>query len=141
VARPTDEQPVSAEAAITFVRRSRKDGGFVRLVASGLLVSVAVMSGVGIVFHPLFALGTLLAGALSIPLLRHGLRSHTTNVALSKAAQLQPPLAAALSDRRLLIGQADAPVASWSTIPVTAKEARHIRTLALPAARVVPPRK
>ena len=127
---------VAAPAALEFVRLARKRGGTLRLVATGLLIPVTPALWAGAFTSGIAALLALAATALLIRNLVQGLRSGHTAMQIERAAQLPSPLSAFVVERRLLLGTANTPRRTWCSIPITPKQERYIRTLALPAARL-----
>lgn len=127
---------MSAEAALAFVRSTRRHGGVLPLLATGLLLPVVPCLIMFATTAPVLVLPAIATTLVLGLLLKAGLRSGAYAAAIERAAALPRPVSAALIDGVLLLGTTGARRADWCAIPVTAHEQRHIRTLALPAARV-----
>lgn len=127
---------MSAEAALDFVRTTRRRGGALPLYGTALLLTIVPVLFMFAATAPILALpavaGTVLLGVL----LKVGLRSAAYSAAIERAAALPRPVSAALIDGVLLLGTAESRPADWCAVPITEREQRHIRTLALPAAYV-----
>ncbi len=125
---------LSAHTALEFVGKERKRGGALRLLATAFLIP---MSAVMWLFPlPTGALLGIASAALLVRNLWQGLRSGESAMALGDAERMKPPVRARLSAGRLVLSNAEGIV----SIPVSPREERAIRQLALPAARVVVPK-
>jgi hypothetical protein len=133
---PEGDHEVAAQAALDFVRLSRKQGGALRLIATALLLPCTVGLWTAALTHGIAALIALPATVLLVRNLRQGLRSGRDAMQIELAARLTPPFSAHVVDGRLLLGKPKTPLHTWLSIPITEKQERHIRTLALPAARL-----
>jgi hypothetical protein len=131
-----EDHAVSAGAALDFVTASRNSGGFLPLVATALVLLVEIVLVIAGLAEPLLLAAAALAFVPLRWLIRRGLRTAHEQRALEDAAAMRGQLGAALVDRTLLLGPAEAGPAHWLAIPVTDDEAREIQTLALPTARV-----
>ncbi len=138
------EREISADLALETVARLRKRGGGLRLWQTGLTLPLTIVfttlvaGGVAtasITQALACAAAALACGAITVRNFRQN--SFVDPWQARQMRRLPPPHSAVLAGNRLLVGTTASPRASWCAVALSDREVRELRTLALPAARVV----
>ncbi len=138
------ESEISADLALETIARLRKRGGTWRLwqtaVTLPFSVVAALMTVDALATAPVttvlaFGAVALGCGAITVRNLRQN--SFIDPYAARRIRKLPSPRVAMLVGNRLLVGSSGMPRAAWCEVTLSDREVRELRTLALPAARVV----
>lgn len=137
----SDEHEISADLALETIARLRKRGGAGRLWQTAIALLGTLVFATGIDLAPTIA-SALMLGAAALGCGAIIVRNLVQNSFIDPRQarmirRLEGPRSAVLIGNRLLVGTTGHSRVAWCEVVLSAREVRELRTLALPAARVI----